>query len=228
MGKKAAKWFIAHPMESLIIMGLCLMVLMPILVSMPQGICTGLASFGGVLMVILMFWSTWKERKEKRKLQNMTKSDMQEAWREYVNVVNTTVPKQNLDDSWIETFHNLMYSVAGNSYYLKRKLNDFDIAAVLIYSLTWEQKKDEDIRIAFECAKKVMRHPKVYSRYIGLGGKMELEVEEPLLKTKENPFDEEISEEMGISMIRRYLKRKSVSGVVQLSDFLHTLYTTSE
>lgn len=228
MGKKAAKWFIAHPIRGCIIYGICLMLLLPVIVNIPPGSSTEIAIFLCVLMAILVFWSMWKERKEKRELKNMTKADMQETWKEYVNVVNTTVQKQNLDDSWIETFHNLIYSVAGNSYYLKRMLNDFDIAAVLIYSLTWEQKKDEDIRLAFECAKKVMRHPKEYIRHIGFGGKMELEVEEPLWETKENPFDEEISEEMVISMIRRYLKRKSVRGVVQLSDFLYTLYITSE
>lgn len=228
MGKKAVKWCREHPMGCLIIYGICLMGLIPILVNIPQGISTGLAILLCVLMLVVLFWSTWKERKEKRELQNMTRLDMKEEWKGYVNIVNTTFQKQNLDESWIETFHNLMYSIAGNSYYLRRKLNDFDIAAVLIYSLAWEQKKDEDIRIAFECAKKVMQHPKVYIRHISLGGKMELEVEGSLLETKENPFDEEISEEMVHSMIKRYLKMKSARGVLQLSDFLYTLYITSK
>lgn len=225
MWEKVKKWFLSHPLWVIIIIFL---VLPPILVIMPEWVTIGMAALLCCAFLIFAICTICKDRKERKALQNMTPLDMKEKWKEYVNIVNSTLQKQKepktLDDSWIEIFHSLMHSIAGNSYYIKRKLNDFDIASFLIYSLTWNHKEKDDILFAFECAKKVMSNPKVYIRHINLGGELSLEVEGTISEIKSNSFDEKITEEMTISIIERYLNQRSSSKVVQLSDFLYTLY----
>lgn len=69
-----------------------------------------------------------------------------------------------------------------------------------------------------------MSNPKVYIRHINLDGELSLEVEGTISEIKTNPFYEVMTEEVVISIIERYLNQKSSSKVVQLSDFLYTLY----
>lgn len=227
MWKKVKDWFVSHSIWGLSIIALVFMALASLLVIIPEWIAALLC----VIMIIFVIWSIHKENKEKKALQNMTQLDMKEKWKEYVYIVNSTLQKQKetkvLDNTWIETFNTLMHSIAGNSYYIRRKLNDFDIASFLIYSLTWNQSEKEDIVFAFECAKKIMSNPKVYIRHINLGGELTLEVEGTISEIKTNPFDETMTEEMIISIIEQYLNQKSNTKVVQLSDFLHTVYKKS-
>lgn len=231
MWEKVKKWFLSHPIGGIIIIFLVFIALIPLLSIIPEGFTTGMASLLCGIFIIFVIWSTCKEKKEKKALQNMTPLDMKEKWKKYVDIVNSTLQNQKktkiLDDSWIEIFHSLMHSIADNSYYIRRKLNDFDIASFLIYSLTWNQSEKEDILFAFECAKKIMSNPKVYRRHVNLGGELSLEVEGTIPEIKTNPFDEKMTEEMIISIIKRYLNRRSNSAVVQLSDFLYTLYKKS-
>lgn len=227
MCKKVKKWSLSHPIGLLSIILLVAMALSLILTILPEWI---IYLLGGVF-IIFVIWSFCKEKREKNVLQNMTQLDMKEKWKKYVDIVNSTLQNQKktkvLDDSWIEIFHSLMHSIADNSYYIRRKLNDFDIASFLIYSLTWNQSEKEDILFAFECAKKIMSNPKVYRRHVNLGGELSLEVEGTIPEIKANPFDEKMTEEMIISIIERYLNSRSNSAVVQLSDFLYTLYKKS-
>lgn len=227
MCKKVKKWSLSHPMGVLSIILLFAMALSLVLSIVPEWI---IYLLGGVF-IIFVIWSLCKEKKEKNVLQNMTQLDMKEKWKKYVDIVNSTLQNQNktkiLDDSWIEIFHYLMHHIATNSYYIRRKLNDFDIASFLIYSLTWKHREKEDILFAFECAKKIMSNPKVYYRHVNLGGELSLEVEGPIPEIENNPFNENIPEEKIISIIKRYLNQKSYSAIVQLSDFLYTLYKKS-
>lgn len=228
MWKKVKRWFLSHPLGVIIIIFLVVIALTLILAIMPEWVTIGMAASLCCVFLIFAIWSICKDKKERKALQNMTPLDMKEKWKEYVDIVNSTLQKQKepktLDDSWIEIFHSLMHSIADNSYYIRRNLNDFDIASFLIYSLTWNHKEKEDILFAFECAKKIMSNPKVYIRHINLGGELSLEVEGTISEIITNPFDEIMTEEVVISIIERYLNQRSSSKVVQLSDFLYTLY----
>lgn len=225
------KWFKKHPIGGIVIMFLTVMALIPILLILPEWTPITISAFLCAVMVISVIWIHWKEKKEKESLKNMTRWDMKEKWKKYVSIVNVTLQKQEkskeLDDAWIEHFQYLMQNVAGNTYYINRVFNDFDIASFLIYSLTFEHREKEDILFAFECAKPLMKNPKEYTRRLNLGGEVSLQEKDTILEVKKDPFDEKITEEMAITMIERYLQENSADAIVQLSDFLSMLYRKS-
>ena len=143
---------------------------------------------------------------------------------QYVDLVNKMIDERKyginrLNADWLYTFYQIMYNVATNQYLLNRRLNDFDIAACLIYSLTLHNNTDENILFAFECAKKVVNEPKEYVRDVGFGYKLELEVENIFQKV-----DIDLPNEIIIPIIRQYIVRKTERGIIQLSEYLHLLY----
>ena len=159
----------------------------------------------------------------------MEKEDYEKKWMQYVDLVNEMLDEKKyernkLNTDWIQTFNQVIYAIATNQYLLRRMFNDFDIAACLVYSLTWDSNNDEDILFAFDCAKKVISEPKEYIRDLGYGYKLELKVENILQKVNMHIPDETITTESLISIIRTYLTQKTESGIIQLSDFLHILY----
>ena len=182
-----------------------------------------------VLMIATIILLSLRDVIEKQKFQNMTEEDYEEEWKQYVDFVNETIKEESyernkLSTNWIKKFNQIVYTVATNQYLLRRKLNDFDIAACLIYSLTGEKNTDENILFAFNCAKKVISEPKEYFRVVKMSYNFELLEEKKFQKVNISIPDETITTEALISIIRTYLMQETEDGIVQLSDFLHILY----
>lgn len=226
MSRKFMQYFISHPWRciiSLFVFSIIFAMTAPEIVIEIVCICVL------VLLLIYILNTFCCEEKEKQELQSMDKEDYEKKWMQYVDLVNEMLDenkyeRNKLNTDWIQTFNQVIYAVATNQYLLRRKFNDFDIAACLVYSLTWNNNTDEDILFAFSCAKKVIREPKEYIRDLGYGHKLELNVENIFQKVNIYIPDETITTEALISIIRTYLTQKTESGIIQLSDFLHILY----
>lgn len=196
---------------------------------LPQ-IVAYIISVGGLVAIIaISVIASREEKKEKQKFQSMNEEDCEKKWMQYFDLVNEMSRKEKygrkqLNTDWVQIFNQIIYVISSNRYLLRRKLNDFDIASCLVYSLTWNNNTDENILFAFDCAKKVISEPKEYIRELGYGYKLELEVENIFQKVNIDIPDETITTEILISIIRTYLMQKTERGIVQLSDFLHILY----
>lgn len=229
MSRKVVRYIINHPWKSIIAFVIFLIIFAITISKLPEIVAEIMAGGLALLFFATIIISLHKEKKEKQQFQSRDKEEYEKKWMQYVDLVNEMIDERKyglnkLNTGWIQTFDQIIYAVAANQYLLKRKFNDFDIAACLIYSLTWDNNTDEDILFAFECAKKVIIEPKEYIRDVGYGYKLELEVENIFQKVNIDLPNEIITVEALISIIRTYLIQKTESGIIQLSDFLHILY----
>lgn len=229
MSRKIMQYIIAHPWKCLTSFAIFLIIFAITISKLPEIIVVIIGTCLLALMIATIIISLRQEKKEKQKFQSMNKEDYEKKWMQYVDLVNELLDEKkyernNLNTDWIQTFNQVIYAVATNQYLLRRKFNDFDIAACLVYSLTWDSNNDEDILLAFDCAKKVISEPKEYIRDLGYGYKLELKVENILQKVNMYIPDETITTKAIISIIRTYLTQKTEIGIIQLSDFLHILY----
>jgi hypothetical protein len=187
----------------------------------------------GISLIIFcietIIFATIYEKQEKKKIQNMSEEDYKKKWDEYVNLVNDVIKEKNyerdkLNNDWIQTFDKCIHLLADNGYLLNRMFNDFDIAACLIYSLTYDKNTDENILFSFECAKRIFSEPKEYIRDMGYGYKLDLIAIETFKKVDICLPDEIITSEVLTTIIRAYFMQNTENGIIQLSDFLHILY----
>lgn len=225
ISKKVGQYIIKHPAVCIIsfFIFVAVILLIPPIVSEIIAFCLF------VFMIVLVITSLQEEKKEKQKLQAMGKEDYKKKWALYLNLVNEVIDEKDyernkLNEDWIQTFNQVINAIAANQYLLRRKFNDFDIAACLVYSLALDNDTDENILLAFDCAKRLINEPKEYICDLGYGYKLELEVEKTFSKVNINIPDDVISPEALTSIIRAYLIQKTDSGILQLSDFLHILY----
>ena len=229
MSRKVRQYIINHPTRCLIYFLIFLFLFVVVILLLPT-IVTGIIAFCLLVCIIaLLITSLQKEKQEKQKLQTMDKEYYEKKWALYLNLVNEVIDEKNfernkLDADWIQTFNQVINAIATNQYLLRRKFNDFDIAACLIYSLTLNNDTDENILLAFDCVKRVINEPKEYIRDLGYGYKLELEVEKTYLKVNITIPDDVISPEALTAIIRTYLMQKTANGILQLSDFLNILY----
>lgn len=230
MSKKVKQYIIRHPWRSMILLFIFVIIFAFIMSKLPENVVEIIAACGLALMIFILYTLSCKEKKEKQEFQNASEEDYKRKWMQYVDLVNEMVDEANYDrnklnTNWIQIFNQVMHEVSTNNrYLLRRMLNDFDIAACLVYSLTWNNVTDENVLFAFDCAKKIISKPKEYTRDIGYGYKLELKTENILQKVNINIPDETITAEALVSIIRAYLMQKTQSGIIQLSDFLHILY----
>lgn len=229
MSKKVGQYIINHPARCFISFWIFLFLCGVVSLLLPQIVAEIIAFCLLVCMIVLLITSLQKEKKEKQKLQTMGKEDYKKKWELYLNLVNEVIDEKDyarnkLNEDWIQTFNQVINAIATNQYLLRRKFNDFDIAACLVYSLTLDNDTDENILLAFDCAKRLINEPKEYIRDLGYGYKLELEVEKTFSKVNITIPDDVISPEALTSIIRAYLIQKTDSGILQLSDFLHILY----
>lgn len=229
MSKKINRYFINHPLKCIVSFLIVVLIYAFIISKLPEIVVTIIMGFLLVLMIATIILLSLRDVIEKQKFQNMTEEDYEEEWKQYVDFVNETIKEESyernkLSTNWIKKFNQIVYTVATNQYLLRRKLNDFDIAACLIYSLTGEKNTDENILFAFNCAKKVISEPKEYFRVVKMSYNFELLEEKKFQKVNISIPDETITTEALISIIRTYLMQETEDGIVQLSDFLHILY----
>ena len=229
MSKKINRYFINHPLKCIVSFLIVVLIYAFIISKLPEIVVTIIMGFLLVLMIATIILLSLRDVIEKQKFQNMTEEDYEEEWKQYVDFVNETIKEESyernkLSTNWIKKFNQIVYTVATNQYLLRRKLNDFDIAACLIYSLAGEKNTDENILFAFNCAKKVISEPKEYFRVVKMSYNFELLEEKKFQKVNISIPDETITTEALISIIRTYLMQETEDGIVQLSDFLHILY----
>lgn len=229
MGRKITEYIISHPARCLVFFIIFLISFTIIISMLPSIVVESIAVCLLFIMFITAIIFFCKDKKARQKVQNMEKLDYEKKWELYVKLVDEMISakkyeRNNLDNDWIEVFNELIDSVATNPYLLRRKFNDFDIAACLLYSLTWTSDTDENILMAFDCAKHLIDEPKEYFRHLGYGNELELEVEKTFEKVNLHIPNEIITDEVIVSIIRTYLTQKTVNGILQLSDFLHILY----
>lgn len=220
MNRKIVRYTINHPWKCLVAFFIFLIVFGIMIFKIPKIIAGCIV----LLFLAAIIISSYKEKKEKQKFKSRNKEDYEKEWMQYVDLVNEMIDERKyeinrLNADWLYTFDQIMYNVATNQYLLNRRLNDFDIAACLIYSLTLHNITDENILFAFECAKKIVNKPKEYVRDVGFGYKLELEVENIFQKV-----DIDLPNEIIIPIIRQYIVRKTERGIIQLSEYLHLLY----
>ena len=232
MGKKINRYFINHPLKSIIAFLIVVLIYAFIISRLPEIVVKMIIVFLLVLMVVTEILLFLRSKMQRQKFQNATEEDFKEKWKQYVDLVNETINEENYERSrlranWIQKFNQNIYAVATDQYLLKRKFNDFDIAACLIYSLTGENNIDENILFAFHCVKKIISEPKEYFRdYFSYD--FELLEEKKFQKVNISIPNETITAEALISIIRTYLVQETEDGIVQLSDFLHILYLNSK
>ena len=229
MSRKVRQYFINHPVMLPVVFLIFVLVVVILVTLLPlrviEIICICLVGY----TIIFMITHLQKMKKEKQQLQAMGKEDYEKKWVQYLDLVNEVIDEKKYERNkqntyWILTFNQAITAIATNQYLLKRKFNDFDIAACLIYSLTLDNDTDENISLAFDCAKKLINEPKEYIRNLGFGYKLELEVEKTFTKVNITIPDDAITPKALIEIIRAYLIQKTEKGILQLSDFLHILY----
>ena len=229
MERKITKYIVGHPARCLVSFIIFLISFTIILSMLPTIVVGSIAACLLFIMFTIAIIYFYKDKKARQKIQNMEKLDYEKKWELYVKLVEEIISakkyeRNNLYNDWIQVFNELIYSVATNSHLMRRKFNDFDIAACLLYSLTWTSDTDENILMAFDCVKHLIDEPKEYIRYLGYGNELELEVDKTFEKVNLLVPNEIITAEVIVSIIRTYLTQKTVNGILQLSDFLHILY----
>ncbi len=230
MSRKFMQYFYSHPVKCFILLLLTSCVIALTLSFFPEIIAEAFIIFLGMLMIAIFIFFLYEEKKEKlQRFQEMTELGFERKWKNYIDLVNETVDEEKyecnkLNVSWIQRFDQIIYNISTNQHLLRRKLNDFDIAACLIFALTWDNQEDENILFAFDCAKKVVITPKEYIRNLGYGYKLELEVTNTFQSVNIYLPDETITSTALVSILRAYLMQKTDIGILQLSDFLHILY----
>lgn len=226
---KIGKCFCKHPIIGIVIGVVVLSVYAVLLSIMPDiGVYTILILLvlGMVAMLIVV---DYKDAKAQKKLQSMGKEDYEKVWEKYVDLVDNTCEelsydRNKLNSAWINQFNYLIYEIAVNSTVLYRKFNDFDIAACLIYSLTWDNKDEENVIFSLECVRRLLNSPNIYIRTLKYGNELELEVESTLEEVNFQFYDEKITSDVLLSIIELYLNEKTINQLMRLSDFLYILY----
>ena len=229
MSKKFTHYFYSHPIKCVVFACILLSIwaaLLGIISEIARCIIVALLV---LIMLTILLVVCYKDQKAEKKLQSMEKEDYEKVWKKYVDLVEKTCQEQSYDRSklncnWVERFNELIYSIAADRNILRRKFSDFDIAASLIYSLTWEDEDNGNLIFSLECVKHLLSSPNIYSRYLGYGNELELEVESTLRKVDFNFYDENITLNALSSIIEVYLTQKTTYGIVLLSDFLYILY----
>ena len=229
MSKKVKQYIIRHPWGSMILFFIFVIIFAFIISKLSENVVEIMVACVLLLMIVILYTMSCKEKKEKQKFQNASEDDYKRKWMQYVDLVNETINEENyernkLNTNWIQIFNQVMYEVSTNMYLLRRMFYDFDFAACLVYSLTWDNTTDENILFAFDCAKKIIGKPKEYTRDIGYGYKLELKTENIFQEVSINIPDGTITAEALVSIIRAYLMQKTENRITQLSDFLHILY----
>ena len=226
---KIGKCFCSHPIICIVI-GVVVLSVYAVLISMMPDIAVYTISILLLLaMVAIMIVVFYKDAKATKKMQSMGKEDYEKVWKKYVDLVEKTCEELNYDrnklnSDWIEKFNYLIYEIAVNTTVLYRKFNDFDIAACLIYSLTWDDKDNQNVIFSLECVRQLLNSPNIYIRHLGYGNELELEVESSLEEVNFEFYDEKITSDVLLSIIELYLNEKTINQLVRLSDFLYILY----
>ena len=230
MSERIVRSVAKHPVKYIFYLFIFLFLLTLITLKLPiiaaEIIGFSLIGFMFVLTIILI---KKEEDEERKKKQNSIIEEYRKKWAQYFILVNQVISERKynrdkLNSDWIQEFDQLLNIIASNEYLLKRKFNDFDIAACLVYSLTKYDDADDDILLAFECAKIIINEPKEYSCNFGYGYKLELEIEDTFTKVDITIPDKNITAKALTEIIRAYLCQKTTVGIIQLSDFLHILY----
>lgn len=233
MSKKIMQYIISHPLKCFVALIIFSIIFAGIISYLPKSVGEIVIEILVIIVYCMSFAAIiivhCKEKKEKQEFQSMTEEDYEKKWKQYVDLVNETINEENyernkLSAGWIQRFNHILYTIAGNGHLLGRKLNDFDIASCLIFSLTWDNNSDKNIIFAFHCAKKIISEPKEYIRDLGFGYKLELEEENIFQKVNIYIPDKTITTDALISIIHTYLMEKTEKGIIELSDFLHILY----
>ncbi len=230
MNRKFMQYFYSHPVKCFLLLLLIPCVTVLILSFFPEIIVEAFIISLGILMIAILIFFLYEEKKEKlQRFQEMSEEGLEKKWKKYIDLVNETVDEEKyecnkLNVSWIQRFDQIIYDISTNQHLLRRKLNDFDIASCLIFSLTWDNQEDENILFAFDCAKKVVITPKEYLRNLGYAYKLELEAIKTFQSVNIYIPDETITATALVSILHTYLMQKTDIGILQLSDFLHILY----
>lgn len=183
-----------------------------------------------LVVIGLFFFITYRlyqseYEKEEKKRKNWETKDYIQKYQPYLDLINAKAKELNytiqiLDKYWLPTFNNCIRIIAHG----KRTLNNFDIAACLIYTfLLWESSKEE-MFFVFECVKELMANPKDYSLDYLIGGELILKPKETYESVQINLPNNEISVEALINIFKAYFIPQDRNGALQLSDFLHILY----
>lgn len=157
--------------------------------------------------------------KTERKGKMICEENLQEKVDEYTQMINKVLDEEKherniLNTNWVQDFEEFMYDI--------QPLDDFGVAACLVYSLTGDNDTDEAILFAFDCAKKIISEPREY-------GRGNVFCYNTWLKTVNEKVNirlpnESFTAEALASIIRVYLKDKTFDGVNELSNFLRILY----
>ena len=217
MRKKIKDYIHSHSIMLIIVSSICLLSLIAIAsIWRPVHVYTLIA----VIFGIIAFWTYVKRYRAHKK-----KEYVQNNWEEYIDLVKKISKgkqhlRANIYPNWLDKFDELMNMEDWKK--LDRKFSDFDIASCLIYSLTWDDSRDENIIFSFECAKQIIARPREYYRDIDNNNKVELKVY--IKSTKVNMINLNANN-MVVSYIRACLKEQIYEGLLEVSDFLYILYS---
>ncbi len=230
MRRKVMQYFYSHPVKCFLLLLLISFAIALTLSFFPEIVAEAFIISLGILMLAILLFFVYEEKKEQLEFRRVhVEGGFKTKWKKYIDLVNETIDEEKyehdgLDTFWIQRFDQIIYDISTNQHLLRRKLNDFDIAACLIFSLAWDNQEDKNILFAFDCAKKVVIAPKEYLRDFGYGYKLDLEVLNTSQSVNIHIPDENITATALISILRAYLMQKTDIGILQLSDFLHILY----
>ena len=146
MSRKVGQYIINHPARCFISFLIFLFLFVVVILLLPPIVAEIIAFCLLVCMIVLLITSLQEEKKEKQKLQAMGKEDYEKKWALYLNLVNEVIDEKDyernkLNEDWIQTFNQVINAIATNQYLLRRKSNDVEIAACLVYSLTRDKNR---------------------------------------------------------------------------------------
>lgn len=183
----------------------------------------------------LMIHENKEEKKAKEKLANRTIPDYVEKYQWYVNLVQMQAQKSKyqtitLDEEWVKRFDQNLLGLAKFLTSTNFYFTDFNIAACLMYVLTSNNCKGENLyEFVLDCAKAIIAKPKVYEQSYGNGGELVLTFREAFKSTADFSVpDTEVSEQSTLAIIKTYLsQRDGFFDMMQLSSFLGILFIRS-
>lgn len=178
----------------------------------------------------------FKEKKRaKEKLANRTIPDYVEKYQWYVNLVQMQAQRSKyqtitLDEEWVKRFDQNLLGLAKFLTRTNFYFTDFNIASCLMYVLTSNKCKGENLyEFVLDCAKAIIAKPKVYEQSYGNGGELVLTFREDYKSTADFSVpDTEVPEKSTLAIIKTYLsQRDNFFDMVQLSSFLGILFIRS-
>lgn len=177
---------------------------------------------------IYMLWTAYKEeRKVKQDAENLTQADYENAYQEYVKIVQNILQKEEyqeitLKKDWILQFADYFWNI---SELRKNCFTDFEIAACLMFAVTPVFYGTIHIRFAFECAKELICKPSSYEITQLDNYRLQMVEKETSSIIDFSIPDKKLSNESTLSLLGTYLSlRSNIYSILPLADFLRILY----